>query len=50
MSDFDKNITLPNLMEKLESVQHSVALAVTGVWRGTSREKLYTVTELRKVE
>ena len=28
-------------MEKLESVQYSAALAVTGAWRGTSREKLY---------
>ena len=25
----------------LESVQYSAALAVTGAWRGTSREKLY---------
>ena len=37
-----QNIILPNLMEKLESVQYSAALAVTGSWRGTSREKLYT--------
>ena len=29
-------------MEKLESVQYSAALTVTGTWRGTSREKLYT--------
>ena len=28
-------------MEKLESVQYSAALAVTGAWRGTSRDKLY---------
>ena len=28
-------------MEKLESVQYSTALAVTGTWRGTSRERLY---------
>ena len=28
-------------MKKLESVQYSAALAVTGTWRGTSREKLY---------
>ena len=28
-------------MEKLESVLYSAALAVTGAWRGTSREKLY---------
>ena len=29
-------------MDKLESVQYSAAFAVTGTWRGTSREKLYT--------
>ena len=29
-------------MEKLESVQYSSALALTGTWGGTSREKLYT--------
>ena len=40
--DFSGNIVLPNLMEKLESVQYSAALAITGTWRGTSREKLYT--------
>ena len=40
--DFSGNIFLPNLMERLESVQYSAALAVTGTWRGTSREKLYT--------
>ena len=28
-------------MEKIEFVQYSAALAVTGAWRGTSREKLY---------
>ena len=32
---------LSTWMEKLESVQYSAALAVTGAWRGTSREKLY---------
>ena len=42
MCNFSQNIILPNLMEKLESVQYSAALAVTGTWRGTSREKLYT--------
>ena len=30
-------------MEKLESVQYSAALAITGAWRGRSREKLYQV-------
>ena len=28
-------------MEKIESFQYSAALAVTGAWRGTSRERLY---------
>ena len=28
-------------MEKLESIQYSAALAVSEVWKGTSREKLY---------
>ena len=28
-------------MEKLESVLYAAALAVTGTWRGTSRERLY---------
>ena len=40
--DLSQNIVLPNLMDKLGSVQYSAALAVTGTWRGTSREKLYT--------
>ena len=39
--DFSSNITLPSLMEKLESVQYSAARAITGTWRGTSQEKLY---------
>ena len=30
-----------HLMEKLESVQYAAALAVTGTWRGTSRERLH---------
>ena len=38
---FSQNIILQNLMEKLESVQYSAALTVTGTWRGTSREKMY---------
>ena len=33
--DFSSNITLPSLMEKLESVQYSAARAITGTWRGT---------------
>lgn len=40
-NEFSRNINLPNLMEKLESVQYSAALAITKTWRGTSRVKLY---------
>ena len=39
--EFSGNTILSSSMEKLESVQNSAALAVTGAWRGTSREKLY---------
>ena len=38
---FSQNIILPNLMKKLEAVQYSAALAVTGTWRGALQEKLY---------
>ena len=39
--EFSHDTTLNTHMEKLESVQTSAALAVTGAWKGTSREKLY---------
>ena len=39
--EFSNNIFLPHLMEKIESVQYSAALAVKGAWRGSSREKFY---------
>ena len=39
--EYSHNIVLTHQMEKLESVQYSAALAVTGAWRGTSRDKLY---------
>ena len=39
--EFIGNKTLPNLLEKLESVHYFAALAVSGTWKGTSREKLY---------
>ena len=35
------NIIIPSPMEKLESIQYTAAFAVTGTWRGTSRDKLY---------
>ena len=37
---FDPEMHL-EITKKLEQVQYSVALAVTGIWRGTSRQKLY---------
>ena len=39
--EFSQTVTLTNLMEKLESVQYSAALAITGAWKGTSRQKIY---------
>ena len=39
--EFSQITIIPRLMEKLESVQYSAALAVTGTWQGTSRDKLY---------
>ena len=39
--EFSQNTFLPDLMEKIESVQYSAALAITGTWKGTSRQKLY---------
>ena len=38
--EFSHDMTLSNLMGKLESVKCSAALAVTGAWRRTSREKI----------
>ena len=39
--DFSHSFKLSNQMEKLEAVQYYAALAVTGAWKGTSREKIY---------
>ena len=41
MCEFSHCFKLSNQMEKLEAVQYSAALAVTGAWKGTSREKIY---------
>ena len=38
--EFRINTTLPTLMEKIESVQYSADLAVTGARKGTWRERL----------
>ena len=37
---FDPNMSL-DLTRKLEQSQYSAALAVTGAWRGTNRQRLY---------
>ena len=39
--EYAESFKLNHLMEKLESVQYSAALAITGAWKGTSQEKLY---------
>ena len=39
--DFDYTLTLHYLMNLLESTQYQAALAVSGTWKGTSREKIY---------
>ena len=41
MSNFDCSRTLQYLMKLLESTQYQAALAVSGAWKGTSREKIY---------
>ena len=41
MNDFSREFTLHRLMERLESVQYSAGLAITGAWKGTSRSKIY---------
>ena len=41
VNDFSHEITLHRLMERLESVQYSAGLAITGAWKGTSRSKIY---------
>ena len=41
LCEFSGNTTLSNQMGKIESVQYSAALAVSGAWRGTCREKSY---------
>ena len=38
---FDSSITLRKLMNDIERVQYRAALAVTGAWQGTNRNKLY---------
>ena len=39
--EFSRRVILNGQMDRLESIQYSAALALTGTWKGTSREKLY---------
>ena len=38
---YNNTITLKPLMDRIEKVQYHAALAITGTWQGTSRNKLY---------
>ena len=40
-NEFDSLITLSSSMERLKKVQYQAALAATGCWQGTNRNKLY---------
>ena len=40
-SDFDYSSALNYQMEILERIQYQAALAVSGAWMGTSRDKIY---------
>ena len=39
--DCSPTVTLTYSTEKPESIQHSAALAITGAWKGRSRQKIY---------
>ena len=38
---YNRTITLKPLMDRIEKVQYHAALAITGTWQGTNRNKLY---------
>ena len=40
-SDFDSSLTLNYQMNILERTQYQAALAVSGTWKGTNRDKIY---------
>ena len=40
-SIFDSSISLHPLMERIEQVQYQAALAITGCWHGSNRNKIY---------
>ena len=41
INPFDNTINLTSHMENVERVQYQAALAITGCWQGTNRNKLY---------
>ena len=41
MCDFRHEISLLRQMERLESIQYSAGLIISGAWKGTSRDKIY---------
>ena len=41
VNDFDMSISLTSSMEMVEKIQYQAALAITGAWQGTSRNKVY---------
>ena len=48
INPFDNTITLNFLMERIEKIQYQAALAITGTWQGTSRNKLYDELRMGK--
>ena len=41
INPYNRTITLKPLMDRIEKVQYHAALAITGTWQGSSRNKLY---------
>ena len=41
LGTFSTNVNLSTLMDRLESIQYQAGLAVTGMWKGTNRDKVY---------
>ena len=41
LNEFDSSLSLNVSMEMIEKVQYQAAMAITGTWQGTNRNKLY---------
>ena len=41
VGNFSTDVNLRDQMRKLESLQYQAGLAVTGMWQGTNRDKVY---------